>query len=129
MKAKNPVTWFEIHVDNMERARKFYETVLNIQLHELPTLGTINADMEILAFPIDRNGSGAAGALVKLSKFKAGGNSTILYFTSEDCAIEEARIEKVGGKVLQPKQSVGEHGYMVLAIDTEGNTIGVHSMK
>ena len=58
---------------------------------------------------------------------KAGGNSTIVYFGSEDCSIEESRIENAGGKIHRPKESLGEYGYMVLATDTEGNTFGVHS--
>lgn len=129
MKAMNPIIWFEIHVDNMKRAQRFYESVFDIQLHEFQTLGTVNYDMEMLAFPSDKNGSGASGSLVKLSKFKAGGNSTIVYFASEDCAVEEDRVEEAGGSIHQRKQSIGEHGFMVLAIDTEGNMFGVHSRK
>jgi predicted enzyme related to lactoylglutathione lyase len=72
-------------------------------------------------------GEGAAGALVKMKGIKAGGNSTIIYFGSEDCSIEESRIEDAGGKVIQSKQSIGEFGFMVMANDTEGNVIGIHS--
>ncbi|MBA3986039.1 MAG: VOC family protein, partial [Flavobacteriales bacterium] len=57
------------------------------------------------------------------------GNSTIVYFRSNDCAIEEGKIETAGGKLLQSKQSLGEHGFMVLASDTEGNMFGVHSQS
>ena len=60
---------------------------------------------------------------------KAGGNSTLVYFGSEDCAIEEGRVVKAGGKIFKAKQSLGEYGFMVLAYDTEGNKFGVHSMK
>jgi len=49
------------------------------------------------------------------------------YFGSDDCAIEESRVKEAGGKIMQPKQSIGEYGFMVLAQDTEGNMIGVHS--
>lgn len=129
MKAKNPIMWFEIHVDNLTRAQKFYESVFNIQLAEFPTLGTINKDMQMLAFPYDKGGPGAAGALVKLSKYKAGGNATIVHFASQDCSIEEARIEAAGGQLIHGKQSIGEYGFMVLAIDTEGNTFGILSKK
>lgn len=127
MKSINPVVWFEIYVDNLKRAQKFYEAVLNIRLSEMPMPEIDNDGMEMSAFPMEMNGEGAAGALVQMEGFKAGGNSTIVYFGSDDCAKEESRIEKAGGKIVQSKQSIGEYGFMVLAIDSEGNTFGVHS--
>ena len=129
MKAKNPIVWFEIYVEDMVRARKFYERVLDIQLIDMPTPDTIENDVKMLSFPSDMNGPGAAGALVKMKGFKVGGASTIVYFASDDCAIEESRIAEAGGKVQQSKQSLSEYGFMILAVDTEGNMFGIHSMK
>ena len=129
MKTKNPVVWFEIYVEDIGRAREFYEKVLDIQLNEMQKPDTLDNDMKMLSFPSDMGGPGADGTLIQMSGFKSGGNSTIVYFRSEDCAIEEARIVGAGGKVYQSKQSLGEYGFMVLALDTEGNMIGVHSMK
>jgi predicted enzyme related to lactoylglutathione lyase len=60
---------------------------------------------------------------------KPGSGGTLVYFTCEDCAIEESRIEGAGGKVIQTKMPIGEHGFCTLAVDTEGNTIGLHSNK
>ncbi|WP_413698682.1 VOC family protein [Psychromonas sp. KJ10-10] len=59
----------------------------------------------------------------------AGGNSTLVYFDSEDCAVEQARIEQFGGKLIVPKMAIGDYGFIVIALDTEGNSIGFHSMK
>ena len=129
MKTKNPVVWFEIYVDDIGRARDFYEKVLDIQLTDMQMPDTLDDDMQMLAFPSDMGGPGADGTLIQMSGFKSGGNSTIVYFRSEDCAIEQARIEGAGGTVHQSKQSLGEYGYMVLAQDTEGNMFGVHSMQ
>ena len=129
MKTKNPIVWFEIYVEDIIRAQKFYEEVLNIKLEHMPTPGSENEDMEMFAFPMEMDGEGAAGALVKMPGFKSGGNSTIVYFGSEDCSIEEKRIKEAGGKVLQSKQGIGEYGFMVLATDAEGNMFGVHSEK
>lgn len=130
MKAKNPVVWFEIYVDDINRAQKFYETVLDIQLYEMPMPGAQSAEMKMLAFPIDSmHDAGAGGTLVKMNGYAAGGNSTIVYFESEDCAVEEGRIEKAGGKIVQSKQSIGEYGAIVLALDSEGNTFGLHSQR
>jgi predicted enzyme related to lactoylglutathione lyase len=60
---------------------------------------------------------------------KAGTGGTLVYFTCEDCSIETARVEPAGGKVLQQKMPIGEHGFCSIVMDTEGNTIGFHSMK
>ena len=127
MQAKNPAIWFEIYVDDLKRAQTFYEKILNIEMSELPTPDSLEEEMSMIAFPMEMDGPGAAGALVKMESIKAGGNSTIIYFASKDCAIEEARIEAAGGKILQSKQSLGQFGFMVLAQDTEGNAIGIHS--
>ena len=72
---------------------------------------------------------GTAGALVKMEGVPSGGNSIIVYFTSEDCAIEEGRAEKNGGKIHQRKSSIGEYGFISLLYDTEGNKIGLHSLQ
>lgn len=124
MKA-NPVGWFEIYVNDMSRAKKFYETVLNVELQTLPN----TPDIEMLVFPMDMKTVGAGGALAKMKGVEGGGNSVIVYFTSDDCGQEEKRIEKAGGKVSKGKTSIGQYGFIVLATDTEGNMFGVHSEK
>ena len=58
----------------------------------------------------------------------SGGNSTIVYFSCADCAVEAARVAPAGGRVQQEKMSIGEYGFIVLAVDTEGNMFGLHSM-
>ena len=78
---------------------------------------------------MQENQAGASGTLVQMEGVKGGGNSTIVYFHSEDCSIEEGRVVEAGGKVSKSKQSIGEFGFMVLALDTEGNMFGVHSIK
>jgi hypothetical protein len=130
MKNENPVVWFEIYVDDLKRAKKFYETVFELELNELPMPDTGEGSMKMLFFPSNMESmNSASGALVKMDGFKAGNNSTIVYFMSEDCSIEEARIAKAGGSVFKSKISLGDYGFMVLGTDTEGNMIGIHSMK
>ena len=126
MNAKRPIVWFEIYVDNMERASKFYETVLDVKLEGLPN--PTDGEMEMKSFPGDMDAYGANGALVKMEGIKAGGNSTIVYFGSNDCTTEEQRIEKADGKIFKPKMSIGEYGFITLFSDTEGNMVGLHSM-
>lgn len=124
--ANNPVPWFEIYVDDLARAKQFYESVLSVNLE---VLSDPNDDgTEMLSFPSDMEKYGASGALVKMEGVKAGGNSTLIYFACEDCAVEESRVEAAGGRIQKPKMSIGEHGFISLAIDTEGNMFGLHSM-
>jgi predicted enzyme related to lactoylglutathione lyase len=121
----NPVTWFEIYVDDMDRACKFYQSVLNVSLERLddPT----ESGVEMWSFPSDMERYGAAGALVKMDGFSAGGNSTLVYFGCEDCATEESRVEAAGGQIHQAKMSIGGYGFISIIIDTEGNMFGLHS--
>ncbi|TWU20444.1 Glyoxalase-like domain protein [Novipirellula galeiformis] len=121
----NPVGWFEIYVQDLDRARQFYETVLGI---ELTRLDSPTKDIEMLAFPMDMEASGASGALCKMDGFAPNGNGTLIYFSSADCDIEASRVEAAGGKIGKPKSSIGPYGFIALATDTEGNTFGIHSL-
>lgn len=127
MNVKKPIVWFEIYVDHMERASKFYETVLNVTLEALPN--PTGDDMQMKSFPGDMDRYGANGALVKMEGVKAGGSSTVIYFGSKDCKSEEQLVEAAGGKIFKPKMSIGTHGFITLFFDTEGNMIGLHSME
>ena len=125
---QNPISWFEIYVDEMPRAKKFYEAVLEVSLEKLDTPSDDMGDMEMQAFPSSMDLCGASGSLVKMEGFPAGGNSTLVYFGCEDCAVEESRVVDAGGKVTRGKMSIGEFGFISLVVDTEGNMIGLHSM-
>jgi len=120
----NPVVWFEIYVQDMARAKTFYEAVLDVQLQALDSL-----DMEMWTFPMLDNAPGAMGALVKMKGVASGGNSTLVYFTCVDCAVEAGRVQENGGQVIKEKFSIGEYGFVALVCDTEGNMIGLHSMQ
>ena len=126
-KAKNPIGWFEIYVEDMERAKKFYGTVFQVTFEQIGGLGT--PGFEMFAFPNAMEQYGAGGALVKMPGMSAGKNSILVYFSCDDCAIEESRVVTNGGRIEKSKFSIGEHGFISLLIDTEGNMIGLHSMK
>ena len=126
MSISNLVGWFEIYVDDMDRAKRFYQKVFN---RELEKLNSPDENTEMWAFSGNYENYGAQGALVKMDGFPAGNNSVLVYFSCEDCEIEEKRFEEFGGKVQKPKSSIGEYGFFSLVVDTEGNMIGLHSMK
>lgn len=125
----NPVGWFEIYVQDMPRAKAFYEAVFQGTLEELKNPDPKGfPDMEMWAFPMSMDGFGAAGALVKMAGFASGG-STLVYFSCEDCSVEAARAASHGGRVFKEKMSIGEYGFIALFGDTEGNMIGLHSLQ
>ncbi|MGZ8288582.1 MAG: VOC family protein [Telluria sp.] len=120
----NPVGWFEIYVQDMDRAKAFYESTLDLQLSRLDSPG-----IEMWAFPMQEERYGAPGALVRMPGFPSGGNSVLVYFTCTDCAVEAANAASAGGKVEKEKFSIGQYGFISLVTDTEGNMIGLHSMQ
>ncbi|MCB1669693.1 MAG: VOC family protein [Gammaproteobacteria bacterium] len=120
----NPINWFEIYVQDTAKARAFYEGVLQIKLERLE-----NPGLEMWAFPQDSQQYGSSGALVSYPEKSSGINSTIVYFHCADCAIEAARVAEFGGKVEREKMSIGQYGFIALALDPDGNMIGLHSTQ
>ena len=120
----NPVCWFEIYVSDLERAKKFYETVFDTELEPLPSP---DPDLEMLMFPGGPGKEGAAGALAKMKDCEPGNNSTLIYFSCADCGIEAGRVEAAGGQIVKPKFSIGEYGDIAMFLDTEGNMVGLHN--
>ena len=81
----------------------------------------------MLAFPAGETATG--GALVHHPQKPASENSTVVYFTCEDCSEEASRVEAAGGTLVREKMSIGEHGFVALAKDSEQNLVGFHSTR
>lgn len=126
MKIKKMVSWFEIYVTDIDRAKEFYETILGKELHKMPIPEELG--MEMWAFPWKDDAPNAAGALVKSEMGQPSSSGTIVYFDSEDCS-ELSKVEEAGGKILLPKTPVEGFGFFCLISDTEGNTVGFFSIK
>ncbi|KIN66462.1 Glyoxalase/bleomycin resistance protein/dioxygenase [Sulfitobacter noctilucae] len=126
MSKMNAVGWFDIYVDDLDRAVDFYETVLGT---ELEAMGDPTGESQMMSFPADMSIYGAAGALTKSPHAGPGVGGTIVYFSVQDCAVEQARVEDAGGQVIRPKFSIGEFGFVALCQDTEGNIFGMNSMQ
>ena len=120
----NPVIWFEIYVQDMARAKAFYEGVFQLKLERLNGPGP-----EMWSFPMAMDKVGAGGALVRMEGVPSGGSGTVVYFSCADCAVEAARAVAHGGRVQRDKMAIGEYGFIALVADTEGTTIGLHSLK
>jgi len=129
---RNPVGWFEIYVSDLNRAKAFYEGMLEIELSELPVPeGAGIPPVKMLAFPTSQEEfwPGAPGALCQMEGVKPGAGGTLVYFSCKDCAHNAALAEKAGGKIQAPKFPIGDYGFISMVEDTEGNTIGLHSTE
>jgi hypothetical protein len=124
---RNPVGWFEIYVQDLPRAQRFYQSVLALELSPLP-LPDIG-ELEMMAFPMGMDSPGASGALVRMKGFTPGAGGVLVYFSCDDCATEAARVVPAGGRIHSEKFSIGQYGFIALAYDTEGNMFGLHSLK
>ncbi|WP_372652815.1 VOC family protein [Draconibacterium sp.] len=124
----NAVGWFEVPVTNMDRAIKFYETVLDIKLDRNQM-----EPLDMAWFPMTDESYGSAGSLVCHTEYYTPStNGVVIYFIahSGDLSNELSRVEEAGDKVLQPKTKISdEYGYMALLIDTEGNRVALHSRE
>lgn len=121
--SENAVRWFEIYVQDMARARAFYERVFGRPLQQLSASGP-----EIWAFAGHPEGSGAPGALVRMEGVDSGGNAIMVYFASDDCAVEHARALEAGGTSIRPKTPIPPFGCIAIIGDPDGNRIGIHSL-
>ena len=121
----NPITWFEIYVEDLERAKAFYESVFNYFLIPEKTDGSFEA----YRFPGETPSTGAMGTLMKHPMRKPSQEGTMIYFHCDDCQTQSELADKNGGKVFRPKWSIGTEGFIAIIGDTEGNAIGLHSFK
>ncbi len=126
MTPTNAVGWFDVYVTDLERACAFYETVLG---HTLQTIEDPTSETQMMAFPAEMSAYGASGALVKSLHSRPGPGGTLVYFSVNDCSTNQARVAAAGGKVIRPKFSIGDFGWVALCEDTEGNLFGLSSRQ
>jgi|SRR5688572_2630775 len=121
---KNSINWFEIPVTDFARAKKFYETVLGEEIQEMPhpelKYGILPGDMQ----------NGVTGGIVQGEGFEPSDKGAVIYLNGgDDLSDPLSKVEKAGGKVVLPKTSIGNNGFMAYFIDTEGNKMALHSMN
>lgn len=121
---ENALRWFEIYVADMARARSFYQKVFAFHFTKMEA----SSELEMWSFSAPPKTDGF-GALVWMKGLSPSGVSTIVYFGSEDCSVEERRVIGAGGRIHKSKFSIGQYGFISLVHDSEGNMIGIHSTK
>ena len=113
----NRVVWFDVPVADLGRASEFYSKVLDISVEEAHGVAVL-----------EHGGGDVAGCLFKSDNEKPSDTGLLLYFNVSgrlDAAMEAT--EQYGGKILKPKENIGQHGYRTIVMDSEGNRIALHS--
>lgn len=118
------LNWFEIPVSNFARAKSFYEKVLGTTIETMEmgpvTMGMLSTDQDAVG-----------GAIVHGDGGSPSTNGTLVYLNGgDDLAPMLARALQAGGAVLVPKTEIGNgFGFFAHFSDSEGNKVGLHSMK
>lgn len=120
----NPVVHFEIPVEDMDRAVRFYEAVFGYRLRRETVDG-----YPMAFFPRADGGRGASGALAKGDVYKPAKAGPLLYFDVADIDETLARASAQGATVLYPKKDIGEAGYVAEIEDSEGNRIALSAPR
>lgn len=122
MLAASAITWFEIPSKDLDRATRFYENVLDVKLKH-DTLG----ESKMSLFPADKGQP--SGCVIYADGYRPSAESTTVYLNLRDDLTKPlAKVEKLGGKVLQPKTALPEKmGFFAQFLDTEGNRVGFFS--
>ena len=119
----NIANWFEIPVKDLVRATTFYENVFDVKLSPDEMGG-----MKLAMFPFAQSAQGAAGALIKGKGYEPSHAGTVVYFTVDDIDATLKKVIAHHGKMLVPRTSIGQYGYIAQYEDTEGNRLALHSM-
>jgi uncharacterized protein len=121
---KNLISIVEIPTVEFARATRFYQTILNISMEE------INMDGILMGlFPGDEGA--VSVALTNSSQYKTSADGVVVYFNAgDDLQVVLDKIKVNGGKIMIPKTDIGSGmGFYAIFTDTEGNKVGLHSMK
>jgi len=124
---KNAINWFEIPVNNYERAKKFYGTILELEIidYHMP-----EKNMKYGMFPYDMENMGVGGAIVQMKEMKPSTDGATVYLNGgDDLNVALSKVEAAGGQVIMPKTDIDENGFFAQFIDTEGNRVALHSMS
>jgi len=124
---ENALNWFEIPANDVNRAQKFYETILDTKMAPLQEM----MGMKMVSFPQDMGNGKASGALVQSPQHKPSMDGAVIYLNANpDMQPVLDRIEGAGGKVLMPKTAISpEIGAMAFFVDSEGNKVALHSQN
>ena len=119
------INWFEIPVKNFNRAKTFYETIFGTTMQPMEAMG-----MKSAFFPADLQNGDIGGCLIEGKGYEPANKGSLIYLNGgDDLSDILSKVEQAGGKVTMTKTGIGPNGFMAHFEDTEGNKVGLHSMK
>ena len=117
------VAWFDIPVDDMSRAIKFYEALTGQRLTRLP----VKPGAETALFESGNEGE-VSGCLFSSPDDTPSMHGSRVYLNANpslDAWL--ARVEPAGGRIAVGKTPIPHRGFFAYIIDTEGNRVGLHA--
>lgn len=123
---ENALNWFEIPATNINRAKKFYETIFGITMEQQEMMG-----MQMVYFPLEDMNGKVSGALVQSPNHRPSAEGVRIYLNGNpDLSEALSKVESAGGKVVMPKTKISDEvGFMAFFNDAEGNAMALHSNK
>lgn len=120
----NIVNWFEIPVEDFQRAKNFYQIIFSMEMGDALVM-----NMQMAFFPSENGNGKVGGALVKSEMHKSNTEGVLVYLNANpDISAVLGRIEDEGGIIMMNKTSINEGaGFIAIFLDTEGNRIGLHA--
>ena len=80
-------------------------------------------------FPANQGVAGATGTLIKAESYVPSHSGSMVYLSVDNIDDTLKRVEEKSGKVLNPKTSIGEYGFVAHFEDCEGKRVGLHSQS
>ena len=118
----NVPAWFEIPADDLDRAQRFYETILAQPLRRENFGGT-----DIAVFPRGDQPN-ATGALIRHDEIQPSVQGSIVYLSVDDLRPVLERAQAHGGDTLVGRTALpAGMGYFAQLRDSEGNRVGLWS--
>lgn len=123
---ENSINWFEISVTDLNRATSFYEAIFGFTMYREEMMG-----MQMAFFPAEMGNGKASGCLCQSDMHKPSGDGVKLYLNGNpDLSNALSKVEAAGGKIVMPKTKISDEvGFMAFFVDSEGNTIALHSQN
>ncbi|MES2962303.1 MAG: VOC family protein [Bdellovibrionota bacterium] len=113
-------TYFEIPVDDLDRAIEFYSRVFSCDFEKTSIHGN-----EMAFFPFEVGSRGITGALAKGESYKPSLTGTLIYMDTNDIDSTLRKVLGSGGQTLFPKSEVPSYGWAAEFKDSEGNRVGL----
>ncbi|HEY2931224.1 MAG TPA: VOC family protein [Acidobacteriota bacterium] len=120
------VVHFEIPVDDLARAKKFYGSIFGWNLQDMPMPGGTNYTMATTVPVNEQHVPKEPGAINGGIVQRSGDvRSSVIVINVGSIDQYSKKITAAGGKVVKPKADVGGMGFYAYVADSEGNVIGL----